>query len=146
MSRGLRRLLPFPRRCLPLERDHIARIVVVRSGTPPHVQPAVAALGRRFPIREAAPHRRRRIDHHYVRNGTRKLLAVYNPHAAEVYGEMKATRTAADTVAFMEEVARRTEGRFLGIFGEPRVNVLLLNLDVRQRRVPRPSQSRGRPR
>jgi potassium-transporting ATPase KdpC subunit len=30
-------------------------------------------------------------------------------------------------------VARRTEGRFLGLFGEPRVNVLLLNLDVRAR-------------
>jgi potassium-transporting ATPase KdpC subunit len=31
-------------------------------------------------------------------------------------------------------VARRTEGRFLGLFGEPRVNVLLLNLDVLDRR------------
>lgn len=31
-------------------------------------------------------------------------------------------------------VAKRTEGRFLGLFGEPRVNVLLLNLDVQSRR------------
>lgn len=30
-------------------------------------------------------------------------------------------------------VARRTEGRFLGIYGEPRVNVLLLNLDLLDR-------------
>jgi potassium-transporting ATPase KdpC subunit len=29
-------------------------------------------------------------------------------------------------------IRSRTEGRFLGIFGEPRVNVLLLNLDLRQ--------------
>ena len=27
-------------------------------------------------------------------------------------------------------IAQRTEGRFLGIYGEPRVNVLLLNLDI----------------
>jgi hypothetical protein len=27
-------------------------------------------------------------------------------------------------------IAVRTEGRFLGIYGEPRVNVLLLNLDL----------------
>jgi K+-transporting ATPase c subunit len=27
-------------------------------------------------------------------------------------------------------IQHRTEGRFLGIYGEPRVNVLLLNLDL----------------
>jgi len=35
-------------------------------------------------------------------------------------------------------VAKRTEGRFLGLFGEPRVNVLLLNLDVTGTRRPGP--------
>jgi K+-transporting ATPase ATPase C chain len=34
---------------------------------------------------------------------------------------------ASDLQALVE---RRTEGRFLGLYGEPRVNVLLLNLDV----------------
>ncbi len=38
---------------------------------------------------------------------------------------------AADLQAL---VARRTEGRFLGLFGESRVNVLLLNLDVLDKR------------
>lgn len=36
-------------------------------------------------------------------------------------------------------VAKRTEGRFLGLFGEPRVNVLLLNLDVRARAASSPA-------
>lgn len=38
---------------------------------------------------------------------------------------------AADLQAL---VARRTEGRFLGLFGEPRVNVLRLNIDVLDRK------------
>ena len=42
-------------------------------------------------------------------------------------------------------VARRTEGRFLGLFGEPRVNVLLLNLDVLSRR-PHPAGAEAPPR
>ena len=33
-------------------------------------------------------------------------------------------------------VARSTEGRFLGLFGEPRVNVFLLNLEITDRRAP----------
>jgi K+-transporting ATPase c subunit len=31
-------------------------------------------------------------------------------------------------------IRAQTEGRFLGIYGEPRVNVLLLNLDLLRRR------------
>lgn len=103
----------------PLFRERVADVCALYTTPPPagsvvlclDEKTEMQALGRRFPIRETAPRRRRRLDHHYVRNGTRKLLAVYNPHTAEVYGEMKATRTAADTVAFMEEVARRTDGQ-----------------------------------
>jgi K+-transporting ATPase ATPase C chain len=32
--------------------------------------------------------------------------------------------------ALQKMIASRTEGRDLGIFGEPRVNVLMLNLDM----------------
>jgi len=107
----------------PLFRERVADVCGLYTNPPPEgtvvlcmdEKTEMQALGRRFPIREAAPHRRRRVDHHYRRNGTRKLLAVYNPHTAEVYGEMRATRTAADTVAFMEEVARRTEGKVVHI-------------------------------
>jgi K+-transporting ATPase ATPase C chain len=35
----------------------------------------------------------------------------------------------------LDVMARRTEGRTFGIFGEPRVNVLELNLDL-DRRLP----------
>lgn len=103
----------------PLFRERVADVCALYTTPPPpgtvvlcmDEKTEMQALGRRFPTRDAAPSRRRRVDHHYVRNGTRKLLAVYNPHTAEIYGEMKATRTAADTIAFMEEVARRTEGQ-----------------------------------
>jgi len=35
-----------------------------------------------------------------------------------------------DLAAVQQLIARHTEGRFLGILGEPRVNVLALNLDL----------------
>lgn len=107
----------------PLFRERVADVCALYTSQPApdtvvlcmDEKTEMQALGRRFPVREPAPGRRRRVDHHYKRNGTRKLLAVYNPHTAEVYGEMKATRTGADTVAFMEEVARRTAGKHVHI-------------------------------
>lgn len=63
------------------------------------------ALGRPFPVKLPAPGREGRIDSNYVRNGTRKLLAAFNPADGEVFGEVRETRTAGDLVEFMEAVA-----------------------------------------
>ena len=57
-----------------------------------------------------------------------------DPHISRDYALRQVARVAAATgvpeARLKEMVAARTEGRFLGIFGEPRVNVLLLNLEV----------------
>ncbi len=73
-----------------------------------------------------------------------------DPHVSPAFALWQVPRVSRETglpASDLEAlVARRTEGRFLGIFGEPRVNVLLLNLDVRQRSAARPFHRRGPPR
>lgn len=61
-----------------------------------------------------------------------------DPHVSPAFALWQVPRVSKETglpAAELEAalVARRTEGRFLGLFGEPRVNVLLLNLDVQAR-------------
>ena len=60
-----------------------------------------------------------------------------DPHVSPEFALWQVPRVAKESgipAADLEAmVARRTEGRFLGLFGEPRVNVLLLNLDLRDR-------------
>jgi K+-transporting ATPase ATPase C chain len=60
-----------------------------------------------------------------------------DPHVSPEYARWQAPRVAAATgipTADLEKmIAARTEGRFFGLFGEPRVNVLLLNLDLTER-------------
>ncbi|HMM34160.1 MAG TPA: potassium-transporting ATPase subunit KdpC [Thermoanaerobaculia bacterium] len=63
-----------------------------------------------------------------------------DPHVSPEFALWQVPRVSRESgfpAAELEAlVARRTEGRFLGLFGEPRVNVLLLNLDVLSRRPP----------
>ncbi|MBK6407321.1 MAG: potassium-transporting ATPase subunit KdpC [Holophagales bacterium] len=67
-----------------------------------------------------------------------------DPHVSPEFALWQVPRVAKETgipAADLEGlVARRTEGRFLGLFGEPRVNVLMLNLEVREssKPIPRP--------
>lgn len=60
-----------------------------------------------------------------------------DPHVSPAFALWQVPRVSKETgipAAELEAlVARRTEGRFLGLFGEPRVNVLLLNLDLAER-------------
>ncbi len=65
-----------------------------------------------------------------------------DPHVSPAFALWQVPRVAKETgippSALEALVAKRTEGRFFGLFGEPRVNVLLLNLDVTGVRTPDP--------
>jgi hypothetical protein len=69
------------------------------------------ALGRKHPVRGSAPRRDRRMDYEYIRHGTRKLMAAFNPHTGDVYAEVRESRTAADLMDFMETLAGQYPGR-----------------------------------
>lgn len=57
-----------------------------------------------------------------------------DPHVSPANAELQVARVAAargaDPAQIRALVARHTEGRTFGLLGEPRVNVLLLNLDL----------------
>ena len=62
------------------------------------------------------------MDYEYIRNGTRTLIAAFNPHTGEVLGHVGPTRTADDLVEFMETVA--------GHYPDQQVYVVWDNLNI----------------
>lgn len=66
-----------------------------------------------------------------------------DPHVSPAFALWQVPRVSRESGIPATElealVARRTEGRFLGLYGEPRVNALLLNLDVRARAASSPA-------
>jgi len=60
-----------------------------------------------------------------------------DPHISPANAAAQAPRVARANNLSLQRVqqliARHTEGRFLGVYGEPRVNVLLLNLELAHR-------------
>jgi K+-transporting ATPase ATPase C chain len=61
----------------------------------------------------------------------------FDPHITPASAEFQLQRIARERGASIDEIraliSKHTEGRQLGIFGEPRVNVLELNLDLDER-------------
>lgn len=113
----------------PLFCEKVTEICALYLNPPPEAvvlcvdeKTGMQALGRKHPGREAAPGRDQRMDYEYVRNGTRKLLAAFNPHTGEVYGEVREERTAEDLLEFMEELAK--------IHPEPEVHIIWDNLNI----------------
>lgn len=80
------------------------------------------ALGRKHPGRNAEPGSDARMDYEYVRNGTRKLIAAFDPRTGEVYGEVRPSRTAEDLVAFMDTIAE--------MYPEQPVHIIWDNLNI----------------
>lgn len=66
----------------------------------------IQALGRRYPTRSAQPGRTTRFEFEYKRHGTRTLIGAFNIHTGQVFAHVRPRRTAADIMAFMEDVAR----------------------------------------
>ena len=67
----------------------------------------IQALQPRFPLHPARPRRAARREFEYRRHGTRALIGAFNVKTGKVMARCGPTRTAADLIAFMEEVAKR---------------------------------------
>jgi K+-transporting ATPase ATPase C chain len=89
-----------------------------------------AVEGRVKALREADPGNTRPVPVDLVTASSCGLDPHISPAAAEYQVERVAKARNIDPVRVREFVARHTEGRQLGFLGEPRVNVLTLNLEL----------------
>jgi K+-transporting ATPase ATPase C chain len=87
-----------------------------------------AVEGRVKALREADPGNTAPVPVDLVTASASGLDPHISPAAAEYQLARVARARGLDTAALRELVARHTEGRQLGVLGEPRVNVLQLNL------------------
>ena len=83
---------------------------------------SIQALGRKYAGSQPRMGCDGRIEFEYVRHGTQCLLAAFDPHTGEVYGEVCARRTADRLVEFMESLARR--------YPEQQVHIVWDNLNT----------------
>jgi K+-transporting ATPase ATPase C chain len=90
------------------------------------------SIGQIVPIRGSAP-----ADPQVPADAVTASGSGLDPHISIAYADLQVNRVAhargvsADQVR--QAVADNSDGRWLGFFGEPRVNVLLLNLELDQK-------------
>lgn len=87
-----------------------------------------AAKGRADALRAADPDNTRPIPIELLTASASGLDPHISPAAADYQAERVARARGLDPQRVRELIARHTEGRDLGVFGEARVNVLKLNL------------------
>lgn len=87
-----------------------------------------AAKGRAEALLAADPGNTRAIPSELLTASASGLDPHISPAAADYQAERVARARKLDPKAVRELIARHTEDRELGVFGEPRVNVLKLNL------------------
>lgn len=63
------------------------------------------AIERKYETQRPMPGRPGRYEYEYIRHGTQSLLAAFNIHTGHVTAHCGPGRTAADLIAFMEQVA-----------------------------------------
>ncbi len=90
------------------------------------------SIGQIVPIRGSAP-----TDPAVPADAVTASGSGLDPHISTAYADIQVNRVAAARDATGEQVreivAAHTDGRFLGFFGEPTVNVLELNLELDQK-------------
>lgn len=67
----------------------------------------IQALRRRFPLHSGGPGQPNRFEFEYTRRGTRALIGAFDIRTGELFAHVRPRRTAADIMAFMEDLARR---------------------------------------
>jgi transposase len=76
---------------------------------------SIQALERKYDTKLPRPRRDGRYEFEYIRHGTKSLLAAFEVHTGQVFGQVRDNRKAVDLLEFMEAVADRWPDRHVHV-------------------------------